>query len=71
MRPMANYPPRIPDFGSLRVTPREKRRHTAGREEKCPAASRLFSRGVIFTRARISLALLFLRKNGGLLVVYR
>ena len=32
--------------------------------------SRLFSRGVIFTRARVSLALLSLRKNGGLLVVY-
>ena len=28
-----------------------------------------FSRGVIFTRARISLALLSMRKNGGLLVV--
>ena len=27
------------------------------------------SRGVIFTRARVSLALLSLRKNGGLLVV--
>ena len=26
--------------------------------------------GVIFTRARVSLALLSLRKNGGLLVVY-
>ena len=35
-----------------------------------PAACRLFSRGVIFTRARVSLALLSLRKNGGLLVVY-
>ena len=34
-----------------------------------PAACRLFSRGVIFTRARVSLALLSLRKNGGLLVV--
>ena len=31
---------------------------------------RLFSRGVIFTPARVSLALLSLRKNGGLLVVY-
>ena len=29
-----------------------------------------FSRGVIFTRARVSLALLSPRKNGGLLVVY-
>ena len=34
-----------------------------------PAACRLFSRGVIFTRARVSHALLSLRKNGGLLVV--
>ena len=33
------------------------------------AACRLFPRGVIFTRARVSLALLSLRKNGGLLVV--
>ena len=31
---------------------------------------RLSSRGVIFTRVRVSLALLSLRKNGGLLVVY-
>ena len=30
----------------------------------------LFSRGVIFTRARVSLALPSLKKNGGLLVVY-
>ena len=30
----------------------------------------LYSRGVIFTRARVSLALLSLRKNGGLHVVY-
>ena len=35
------------------------------------AACRLFSRRVIFTRARVSHALLSLRKNGGLLVVYR
>ena len=28
------------------------------------------SRGVIFTRARVSLALLSLSKNGGLVVVY-
>ena len=33
-------------------------------------ACRLFSREVIFTRARVSLALLSLRKNEGLLVVY-
>ena len=37
-----------------------------GERKKC----RLFSRGVIFTRARVSLALLSLRKNGGLLVAY-
>ena len=36
-----------------------------------PAACRLFSGGVIFTRVRVSLALLSLRKNGGLLVVYK
>ena len=35
-----------------------------------PSACRLFSRGVIFTRARVLLALLSLRKNGGLLVIY-
>ena len=39
---------------SVKITPREKRRHAAG----------LFSRGVIFTRARVSLAVLSLRKNG-------
>ena len=35
-----------------------------------PATCCLFSHGVIFTRAHVSLALLSLRKNGGLLVVY-
>ena len=30
----------------------------------------IFSREVIFTRARVSLAVLSLRKSGGLLVVY-
>ena len=34
-----------------------------------PAACRLFSRGVIFTRPCVSLALLSLKKNGALLVV--
>ena len=34
-----------------------------------PAASRFFSRGVIFTCARVSLALLSLRTNGGLFVI--
>ena len=38
----------------VKITPREKRRHAV----------------VIFMRARVSLALLSLRKNGGLLVVY-
>ena len=43
----------------VKITPREKRQH---------AAKFFFSpRGVIFTRARVSLALLSLRKNGGLL----
>ena len=40
----------------VKITPREKR---------LPAACSLFSRGVIFTRAYVSLALLSLRKNGG------
>ena len=62
----------------MKITPREERRHAAGREKNVcspsffslPAACRLFSRGVIFTRDRVSLALLSLRKNRGLLVVY-
>ena len=45
----------------MKITPREERRHTA---------CRLFLREVIFTRTYVSLALLSLRKNGGLLVVY-
>ena len=40
-----------------------------GERKILPTACRLFSRGVIFTRARVSLPLLSLRKNGGLLVV--
>ena len=40
----------------VKITPREKRRH---------AACRLFSRGVIFTRARVSLALLSLEEKWG------
>ena len=39
----------------MKITPREKRRH----------ACRLFSRGVIFTRARVSLALLSLEEKWG------
>ena len=60
----------------VKITPREKRRHSLYHpmREKATlslhAACRLFSRGVIFTRAGDSLALLFLRKNGGLPVVY-
>ena len=49
----------------MKITPPEKGRHVP-----LPAACRLFSRGVIFPRARVSLALLSLRKNKGLLVVY-
>ena len=53
----------VPHFSSG-IVERAKRE----RAWKSPHA-RLFSRGVIFTRARVSLALLSLRKNGGLLVV--
>ena len=49
---------------------REKATRGGEREKSLPAACRLFSRGVTFTRARVSHALLSLRKNGGLLVVY-
>ena len=58
----------------MKITPREKRRHAPGRENlifSLPGACRLFSRGMIFTRAHVSLALLSLRKNMGLLVVYQ
>ena len=46
--------------------------HVSARLRVVPdfSSCRLFSRGVIFTRARVSLALLSQRKNGGLLVVY-
>ena len=47
----------------MKTTPREK-------GDSLPAACGLFSRGVIFTRARVSLARISLRTNGGLLVVY-
>ena len=53
----------------VKITPRENRRNQAKpggeREEAC----RLFSRGVNHTRARVSLALLSLRKDRRLLVV--
>ena len=52
----------------MKITPHEKRRHAARREKN--AACRLFSRRVSFTSAHASLALLSLRKNGGLFVVY-
>ena len=51
----------------MKITPREKRPHVFF---SLPATCRLFLRGVIFTRVRVSLSLLSLRKNGGLLVVY-
>ena len=47
----------VSQLSCLKITPREK--------GDLPAACRLFSRGVIFTRARVSLPLLSLRKNGG------
>ena len=49
---------------------KSKRKKTKMPFFSLPAACRLFSRGVIFTPARVSLALLSLRKNGGLLEVY-
>ena len=52
----------------MKITPREKKRQAAGREKNARRVSPFL--GVIFTRARVSLALLSLRKNGGLLVVY-
>ena len=52
----------VSQLSCLKITPREK--------GDLPAACRLFSRGVIFTRARVSLPLISLKKNGGLLVVY-
>ena len=58
----------------MKINPCKKRRLAAGREKNGfslpPSACRLFSRGVIFTRTHVSLALVSLRKNGGLLVVY-
>ena len=44
----------------VKITPREKRRHAAGREKN-------FS---LSPQRRISLTLLSVKKNGGLLVVY-
>ena len=42
---------------------------SSGVVERAKITPREKKRGVIFTRARVSLALLSLRKNGGLLVV--
>ena len=55
---------------STRENHPKREKVTRGAFFSLPAACRLFSRGVIFTRARVSLALLSLRKNWGLLVVY-
>ena len=44
-------------------------RTAPGTINSIPGACRLFSCGVIFTHAPVSLALLSLRTNGGLLVV--
>ena len=52
-----------------RASETRAREKITSREKKRLVACRLFSRGVIFTRARLSLALLSLRKNGGLVVV--
>ena len=52
-----------------RASETRAREKITSREKKRLVACRLFSRGVIFTRARVSLALLSLRKNGGLVVV--
>ena len=57
IKPPLSYKPR------LRVVPY----FSSGIVER---VCRLFSRGVIFTRACVSLTLLSLRKNKGLLVVY-
>ena len=54
----------------LRVRLRVVPHFSSGIVGRAKRECRLFSRGVIFTRARVSLALLSLRKNGGLLVVY-
>ena len=56
----------------MKITPREKWQHAAQiffppRVAFSQFNSTQFARGVIFTRARVSLALLSLGKNGGLL----
>ena len=68
---LVTSPPGVPspqrDYHRLRVVPHFSPGIPHARKgETC----RLFSYGIIFTRARVSLALLSLRTNGGLLVVY-
>ena len=59
---------RVVPYFSSGIVERAKRE----RAWKSPHARRVaFSRGLIFTRAHVSLVLLCLRKNGGLLVGYR
>ena len=56
----------------MKIRPREKRRHAAEREKiVSPHRVSPFLAWVIFTRDRVSLALLSLRKNGGLLISER
>ena len=50
----------------MKITPREKRRHAAGREKN----EGLQTKPKLFSLGDNLLALLFLRKNGGLLVVW-
>ena len=57
------YSPSFPRAGIL-----ERAKHE--RAWKSPHARKGDTQGVIFTPARVSLALLSLRENGGLLVVY-
>ena len=57
-------------LGDSRASETRARVKITPTREKQDAVGGLFLRGVIFTRARVSLALLSLRTNGGLLVVY-
>ena len=50
----------------MKIIPRENRRHAAGREKNEVSPPRVAFSRVIFTRARVSLSLLSLRKNGRL-----
>ena len=55
----------VPHFSSG-IVERAKRKHAW---KSTHATCSLFSRGLVFTRTRVLLALLSLRKNGGLLIV--